>query len=240
MLNERPTEPDGWKNKLDRLDNLPGEPWTGKNAAWDTLYARMHQKPKRKASPWWLAAAIFGLLVLISFLLTTHKKAPALVKNNSLPVHAGSPAPVPVLPEHAASVAFVRQSPAESALVIKSAPLNNNHQPAIKPPAPRPAGLPPTANSPANTMAMLQTGTIPLTTNTPLPAGAAIQPKKKLQVVHINELNGPPEQDTPLAHGSNKRLFRISLPKMDMSSSASLDKQGDDYDWLKIKIPIQN
>jgi hypothetical protein len=239
MLNERPTEPDGWKNKLDRLDNLPGEPWTGKSAAWDTLYARMHQKPKRKAGPWWLAAAIFGLLVLISFLLT-YKKAPPLVKNNSLPVHVEPPAPAPVLPERTASVPFARRSPAESALVIKSTPVNNNHQPAIKPRVPQPAGLPPGGNSPPDTMAMLQTGTLPLATNTPLPAGTALQPKKKLQVVHINELNGPAEQDTPLVRGSNKRLFRISLPKMDMSSSASLNKQGDDYDWLKIKIPIQN
>ena len=37
MLNEKPADPGGWKDKLDGLDGMAGEPWTGKDAAWDFI-----------------------------------------------------------------------------------------------------------------------------------------------------------------------------------------------------------
>jgi len=63
MSNETPSEQGHWRDRLDRLDNLPDEPWTGKDAAWDTLYDRIRDRPRRGNASWYRVAAASVLLV---------------------------------------------------------------------------------------------------------------------------------------------------------------------------------
>ena len=63
MSNETPSERSDWREKLDQ----PGEAWTGREAAWETLYDRLHQKEnisRRKRYPIYWVAAAAALLVI--------------------------------------------------------------------------------------------------------------------------------------------------------------------------------
>ncbi|HZE83138.1 MAG TPA: hypothetical protein VE035_02470 [Puia sp.] len=64
MSNERPDDASHWINKLEDPDPPAAEPWTGKNAAWEKLYSRLHEKPRRRIPSWYWAAAACLLLVL--------------------------------------------------------------------------------------------------------------------------------------------------------------------------------
>jgi hypothetical protein len=64
MSNERPDDASQWINKLGDPDPSAAEPWEGKNAAWETLYSRLHEKPRRKIPAWYWAAAACLLLIL--------------------------------------------------------------------------------------------------------------------------------------------------------------------------------
>ena len=107
MSNETPSERSDWRERLDQ----PGEAWTGREAAWDKLYDRLHQKEnisRRKRYPiYWVAAA----LLVISLGIVHEKQhgvegtspagratdAPAVARNgqpagNGQPVGSGQPA----------------------------------------------------------------------------------------------------------------------------------------------------
>ena len=63
MSNETPSERSDWRERLDQ----PGEAWTGREAAWETLYDRLHQKEnisRRKRYPIYWVAAAAALLVI--------------------------------------------------------------------------------------------------------------------------------------------------------------------------------
>jgi len=64
MSNETPSEREHWIDRLDGLDDLPGEPWTDRDAAWETLHDRLQNRPRRHAYPlYWVAAASIVLLI---------------------------------------------------------------------------------------------------------------------------------------------------------------------------------
>ena len=108
MSNETPSERSDWRERLDQ----PGEAWTGREAAWDKLYDRLHQKEnisRRKRYPiYWVAAA--AALLVISLGIVHEKQrgvegtspsgwatdAPAVARNgrpagNEQPVGNGQP-----------------------------------------------------------------------------------------------------------------------------------------------------
>src|SRR5450631_2335402 len=66
MSNERPDNEISWGNKLDDPDGVSPEPWAGKDAAWEKLYSRLHEKPRRRIPFWYWAAAacLLGALYL--------------------------------------------------------------------------------------------------------------------------------------------------------------------------------
>jgi len=219
MLHERPVEPDGWKDKLDRLDNLPGEPWADKNAAWDKLYHRLHEKPKRKAGAWWLAAAVFLLLVLMASLLLTHKVEKTWVKNNPLPVHTDIPAPVP------APVQGKKAYPVAPAVMAKNKkPLPLNVRPIDTP-----------------IVAPVATVAPPVKTDTQLLANAMVLPSpKKLRVVHINELEAPAGNDVQTARQPNNRTLHFSLTQTEDARMVSYETTNAGFNPFKVKIRAQN
>jgi len=227
MLNEKRTEDGGWKDRLDRFDDVPGEPWTNKNASWDKLHARLHKKQGRKKTPWWWLAAAAVLLLFVSgtLLLMKHAAPKDLAKNK---------------PTHAAPA---RPAPPESLLVIKNNParpaghtiISRLHR------QPKTPSLP--GGIPADTAATPQISIIPVITDTPLLNQVAMQPKKKLQVVHINELDNPGQEGTQWTSSpsySPKRFFRLLLINTETSSSAASQKQDAGNNRFTIKTPIKN
>lgn len=109
MSNETPSERSDWRERLDQ----PGEAWTGREAAWETLYDRLHQKEnisRRKRYPIYWAAAAAALLVISLGIVHERQHgvegtspagratdAPAVARNgqsagNEQPVESGQPA----------------------------------------------------------------------------------------------------------------------------------------------------
>ncbi len=67
MSNENPNNTPHWRNKLDELEHLPGSAFN-KDAAWDKLYGRLGGNRKSKKISWyWIAAAclLLGLLITL-------------------------------------------------------------------------------------------------------------------------------------------------------------------------------
>lgn len=227
MLNERPIEPGGWKDRLDRLEDLPGEPWEGKNASWDRLHARLHKKPQRRKTPWWWLAAAAVLLLFVSgaLLLMKHTGPNNLVKTKPAPA-----APVP--PASPESLLVIKNTVAPTAgHTIISRPRRQPKIPLL------PGGIS------ADTAVMPQISMIPVITDTPLLNHIAVQPKKKLQVVHINELGNAGQEGTQWTNSpsySPKRFFRLLLINTETSSSAAAEKNGATNDRFTIKTPIKN
>jgi hypothetical protein len=70
MSYEKPHDSFHWKHKLDELDHLPSEPLADKTAAWERLQERMHQKPrKRIAISYWMVAACLFLAIGVSWFM---------------------------------------------------------------------------------------------------------------------------------------------------------------------------
>lgn len=81
MTNEKPNKSSDWINKLDELESIQGAPFN-KEASWNKLYERLYSKSnKRKAIWYWLAAACLFFALFIS-LFISHNKENVLVKNN--------------------------------------------------------------------------------------------------------------------------------------------------------------
>ncbi len=83
MLNEKYNDPSGWKHKLDGLTRLPGEAALDKHAAWEKLQGRLQQQPRRSKAIWYWAAACI-LPALIIPLMMTDKKENVVVRNQAL------------------------------------------------------------------------------------------------------------------------------------------------------------
>ena len=51
-----------WKTSLENPDNFPGETVPHKNEVWEKLYQKLHKKPRRKLLAWYWAAACLVIL----------------------------------------------------------------------------------------------------------------------------------------------------------------------------------
>jgi len=68
MSNENPNNTPQWRSKLDELEHLPGAPFNG-DAAWDKLYGRLAGNKKSKKIFWyWMAAACLLAGLIVTFL----------------------------------------------------------------------------------------------------------------------------------------------------------------------------
>jgi hypothetical protein len=68
MSNENPGNTSGWRNKVDGLEHLPGSVFNS-DAAWDKLHRRLQgNKSKKKTFLYWSIAACLLLVLMISIL----------------------------------------------------------------------------------------------------------------------------------------------------------------------------
>ena len=226
MPDEKAGNPFYWKDKLDGLDFLPGEAPVDKEAGWQQLQDRLQKRPrKKKKIAYWIAAAcLVGVMLLTKLRLMQPEET--LVKRNTHP----APQTAPRLP------ATGNQ---EALAALKQTVKNNIHLPESK-----------NKLYPVVIKAATTSGPVPLpdTVKEILPETIPYQPadtvllitaapKKKLRVVHINEVNRP-EDDTQLASNdpapsSAKFLEKNSLPDFSVSRNVS-------DNIIKIKISSSN
>lgn len=176
-----------WKNKLEELDQLPAAP-LDKSAAWDKLYPRLQGKTARKRPVYWIAAAaclvcVTSVVLWINNRSTETATPPAISKKENQQLIA------PVKSDETIKKSLVTP-PVEIELPIVAERKHNqtrkdelftaNKKDSVLMPVPEqitPEEI--AVNTPDNN------------NNTPSPA---VQPKKKMRVVHINEIGNAREE----------------------------------------------
>ena len=227
MSDEKVNKSFYWKDKLDELDLLPGEAPVDKEAGWQQLRNRLQKKPrKKKGIAYWIAAAcLVGVMVLTRLQLMQPEET--LVRRDTHPAPRTSLKHLPVTGNQ------------KFLATLKQTAKKNIHPPESK------DKLYPVVVKAAATGEPVP---LPDTVKETLPAADPYQPvdtvhlitaapKKKLRVVHINEVNRP-EDDTQLASNdpapSSAQLSREnSLPNFSVSRNAS-------DNIIKIKISSSN
>lgn len=216
-----------WKDKLDDAGALSDYLLADKNAAWEKLHGRMHTPVQKKRAGWyWLAAACLAGLISGAFLLLNRNQQVTVVKQEVKMKAAIDSIAVlqplitaPVKPSHDEKTAVIadKKLPATKPLKrvmiepIESATVKTNDSMAITASNIQPINIIPTA---------------PLTaTNTP--------EKKKLKVVHVNELGTPlPELRSRVANDDysviqfniiNQQLFN-TVPTIPAPTKSSKHK----------------
>lgn len=230
MLSENHNNSD-WKNKLEDENGLSSKILYDKNAVWEKLHNRLQEKPNRKKILWqWLTAACLlpAIVISLMYLLSKEDKA---VKNIVIKEKV-------VKPENqtqyvkADTIAAIFPIPNREKKTVKIKLKSNNDTIASADKEHLEANIQIADNE-----------IIP-----PIPFGdssntaniATAQPKKKLKVVHINELGEPAEELPITARNTNLHYFQLKLANQEVYMSKSLTSHNSGVNLLKIKSSASN
>jgi hypothetical protein len=229
MSNENPNNTPQWRQKLDELEHLPGSAFN-RDAAWGKLYGRLRGNRKSKKIYWyWIAAAclLFGLMIT---LLNYHKgpaqstnketvmKQPGKIKNPVLKVEEVNKS------ENGNSAELIKDKIVATAnkpiqrnrRIVNTEFLTKVHPDdvAISYPEKEPLAKP------------LQIININPT--------AAVRPqKKKLNVVHINELGDPVIGNPDVVHNTDIHSFRLKLASGEVFTNPAVVSGANSFTFLK-------
>ena len=233
MLNEKQTDTVGWKKKLEDMDSLPGEAPAGNHVAWEKLHNRLHEAPGRKKTAWYWAAACLLLLAAFPFVI---RKASIQAPLKDL-VHQKqllTPAAPVVLIDAARQPLITSKSIVKNK--ARSFTINPNRHNSIKDTVRQQEAMVVTALQPdtlTNQPDEDSAGKTPAVVTT-----AAV--KKKLPLVHINELGKQEQENAKFASHNSWPSFQIKFLNQDNTSGATLPAVNAAQDMLKIKIPLKN
>lgn len=231
MLNEKHNDPFGWKKKLEGLTRLPGEAALDKHAAWEKLHGRLQQKPHRNKAVWYWAAACI-LLACIIPLMIANKKENIVVKSNPFQKqHTITPAiELQTLPFTIKAPIQVKEKQIERGIAKKQHIITKN---TIK------------QDEPVTAIAETIVEKDPVGTIIPAPlidtagiVAAAVPVKKKLSVVHINELESPSAQFFPPPNYV-QTPFKIKF-KNGKAAKQTIASQQQYANGFKIKLSSKN
>ncbi len=218
-----------WKNKIEDIDHLPDAVLTNKNAAWEKLHNRLHEKKGIQPFWYWLAAACL-LFVIVVPVITGSKKQNSIVKNTNekAPSKKQTIAAMPSSKEDTMvdvstpanenksirqSIRINEKNSSKNSLVIKEEPLYSalNDRTDI-----------------TNEPVVLPAATDSAAVNTP----AVVRVKKKLRVVHINELE--PFAETPnIARRYEQHSFQLKLINLESNTGISLPSESRGFTLFK-------
>jgi hypothetical protein len=193
MLNKNPDNVTGWKDKLAALSCLPGEPVADNNAAWQRLYGRLQEKKRSKKAFWYRAAAVL-LPVLVAALWITNKNKKEDKLAKTIPVKEQT-----ITAAAEGAPAGGKDTLALNDMIKTETNTIVNTRNATAPSSP---GISSIKSQGRDTVTIDTTVTVKLTpaiihappADTAATAVADLPVKKKLRVIHINELN---EQGAP-------------------------------------------
>lgn len=193
MLNEKYNDPFRWKNKLEGLSSLPGETRLNKDSSWERLHERLQQRPRMSKAGWYWAAASILLACSIPLLIKNKnenvvvktsplQKQESIVPTEQLQILPLAPLVKASIPEYKIPVEKIstkEQQETASKNTIQQVELITDAEeiPAAKDPLVSP---------------------IPLSVKDTQGSVAVLAPvKKKLLIVHINEVDPPAVQVFP-------------------------------------------
>ena len=225
MINEKPNSNSDWINKLDELESIHGASFN-KATSWNKLHERLYSKSnKRKVVWYWFAAASLFFALFIT-LFTLHKKENVFV-NNGLGTKKSNPPLVqniPMvnndsssilssllnknkLPVHSIYETQKRNSHIKNEIIIEKI-IQNKKDIEIVPELAKSAVM------------LVDTAISLVTINAPV--------KKKLMVVHVNELGEPLEESPNIARNNEQHSFQFRFMNQEVytRSSPSVTKTG--------------
>lgn len=233
MLNEKPNNNFYWKDKLQELESLPGEIFN-KEASWERLHTRLQSKPKNKKVIWYWAAAACLLIAILSPWFLSNKKQNDFVKNNSVKniIQSSSPQLLPVA-NNKDTLAYISSSLNEkkrNVLLVENDKIISSfvHK-----------GLRPekvTVKKDTEELIKTEINNNAITpVDTRINIMAIVHEKKKLRVVHINELGDPVEELPVMAHNSEIHSFQLRLANQEVYLNPSNASGKSGFNILPIK-----
>ena len=230
MLSKKHNDPFYWKNKLEALNSLPEQSATEKDAMWEKLHNRLEEKPTASKANWyWMAAGLLPLIIIVLTMVNNSKHT--LARQASQEVKNADP-----------TIIYLPPASKEAVTLSVSAPVEKKQLTGIE--------IKTKSKIPADTTKINETITDvnPLpekpaaetATNSILPADTTVTfatnavAKKKLPVVHINELETfPPEFSAPVNYVQN-----IKIRKNKINNQSVVTQQN--IIGFKIKLSSKN
>jgi hypothetical protein len=195
-----------WKILLEEPEHFAGEAIRDKNEAWEKLYLRLHEKPRRKLARWYWVAASVLIVIICGFLLFVNdgKQKDIAVKDRS-PLEKEVPA--------------VRESeegaqPKDSNYTVFTSK-ERTHRIAVEQRESWVSAIQPVNNNfipdSINEQVPQLTAAQPLAIETTKTVASTAVPKNKLRVVHINETGHPVEEPTVNNRFSDRNIFGLKI-----------------------------
>jgi len=220
-----------WQDELDQLSSLPGEEATNYAALWDAVETRLHAKKNKKTSGWYWIAAACIISILFTIVLTSKDKRvlniQPIVQNKKENKEARVPiiedvAQMPVKTKLAGSEKNITHSRLKKQFLSKTGEQN--------------------LLSGEDKIAEIKTSYID-TSLSPIEAQPVEKSRpivftklrKKLPVVHLNDLEAPLPVDVEVAENRERPGFRVRLFTRDMLPTSASKDNG-----LKVKLSPQN
>jgi hypothetical protein len=221
MSNEDPGKNIHWRSKLESMEHLPGEPFN-KNGSWDKLHERLQDGKKKMPLWYWVAAACLFFALMIAWLM--NDRTQSQISKINTPVKQQDKLVTPI-------------SPQENTVVNDVAPVKKNKVNLI-------AKTTRTVHraTPAQTFSKIdlndavisQLKDEPVEKSLQMPNTAmmvslpAVQ-KKKLSVVHVNELGGSNTESPNVVRHIDKRIVQFEIAKGEVITNSPVVSQNTDF-----------
>jgi len=232
MLNEKPNNDLYWKDKLQGLESLPGEIFN-KEASWEKLHTRLQSKPKNKKVIWYWAAAACLLIAILSPWFLSNKKQNDLVKNNSIKNKIQSSFSQ-LFPEANKDTSARISSPLTEKKLTVHFVENNKIITSFEHKGLRPENVAVKKDKEEFTETeIINNAKTPV--DTQISINAFVHEKKKLRVVHINELGDPEEEFPAMTHNTEIHSFQLRLANQEVYVNPSIASGKTGFNILPIK-----
>lgn len=239
MSNERPDEFAAWRDRLRQPDALPGQGLADKDAAWDRLFDRLGETPRRRFQGYRIVAACILILLI-----------PAARLFQGRPTSGGMHPAAPVRIAPIASAPPARPRPAVLIARPKVAPVQRRQTGRSLPataatarttiPAPASPGSPAPASPVPPAMILPRPAIAPLSVTGWLrqPQKPAI--KKEWKVVDLNEIDPGRQRTHGMAANRQPANICIGLGIGKAGSAAATASPPEEDTRLKINLATQN
>lgn len=235
MLHEKPNEFFHWKNKLDELDHLPGEPVHDKASSWKKLHDRIREKPHHNRMIWyWAAAACVILIGGIQWIMVNQKDDKLVNDTRKYESKQSSNKSVIVKEDPVVDPTnIIIENNQKAPVTVKNKTRHRNLTDTVL-----------TDELVVTTLDTIKEQSPEIMVNTMKPADtisivAGTSVKKKLRVVHINELGNPEKDEMRFAGNTPSPAFQTKFINQDGLSSFSLSRNSSD-NLVKIKLSPSN
>jgi hypothetical protein len=218
MSDEKPNKDFHWKNKLEEIDSFPGEIFN-KEAAWEKLHGRIQEESREKNTVWYWGAAACLLLAVLSPWFFVAKKEHELVKKNSVQKQTQLPSSHLSAKSNIDTVAALSLLSTEKKLPAFSVEKSNKIKSHVNhkiTPVETVTGK--TGKEEDMVQKITNNAVVPVSTT--ISIVAILPEKKKLKVVHINELGDPVAETPNIARFADRHTFQLKLINQEVYTSA--------------------